>query len=57
MNNAGIIRDRVLVNMTEEEWDLVMHVDLNGHFVPTRWAATLLARAVQGRAGTSARLS
>jgi NAD(P)-dependent dehydrogenase (short-subunit alcohol dehydrogenase family) len=25
--------------MTEEEWDLVMHVDLNGHFVPTRWAA------------------
>jgi NAD(P)-dependent dehydrogenase (short-subunit alcohol dehydrogenase family) len=39
VNNAGIIRDRVLVNMTEEEWDLVMHVDLNGHFVPTRWAA------------------
>jgi NAD(P)-dependent dehydrogenase (short-subunit alcohol dehydrogenase family) len=40
VNNAGIIRDRVLVNMTEEEWDLVMHVDLNGHFVPTRWAAS-----------------
>ena len=40
VNNAGIIRDRVLVNMTEEEWDLVMHVDVNGHFVPTRWAAT-----------------
>jgi NAD(P)-dependent dehydrogenase (short-subunit alcohol dehydrogenase family) len=40
VNNAGIIRDRVLVNMTEAEWDLVMHVDLNGHFVPTRWAAT-----------------
>ena len=40
VNNAGIIRDRVLVNMTEEEWDLVMHVDLKGHFVPTRWAAT-----------------
>ncbi len=39
VNNAGIIRDRVLVNMTEEEWDLVMHVDVNGHFVPTRWAA------------------
>jgi NAD(P)-dependent dehydrogenase (short-subunit alcohol dehydrogenase family) len=40
VNNAGIIRDRVLVNMTEEEWDVVMHVDVNGHFVPTRWAAT-----------------
>ncbi|MGD0985006.1 MAG: SDR family oxidoreductase [Acidimicrobiales bacterium] len=39
VNNAGIIRDRVLVNMTEEEWDIVMHVDVNGHFVPTRWAA------------------
>ena len=40
VNNAGIIRDRVLVNMTEEEWDHVMHVNLNGHFVPTRWAAS-----------------
>jgi NAD(P)-dependent dehydrogenase (short-subunit alcohol dehydrogenase family) len=40
VNNAGIIRDRVLVNMTEEEWDAVMHVNVNGHFVPTRWAAT-----------------
>ncbi len=40
VNNAGIIGDRVLVNMTEEEWDLVMHVNVNGHFVPTRWAAT-----------------
>jgi NAD(P)-dependent dehydrogenase (short-subunit alcohol dehydrogenase family) len=40
VNNAGIIGDRVLVNMTQEEWDLVMHVNVNGHFVPTRWAAT-----------------
>lgn len=39
VNNAGILRDRVLVNMTEEEWDLVIHVHLKGHFVPTRWAA------------------
>src|SRR5208282_1928674 len=29
----------VLVNMTEEEWDAVIHVHLKGHFVPTRWAA------------------
>jgi NAD(P)-dependent dehydrogenase (short-subunit alcohol dehydrogenase family) len=40
VNNAGILRDRVLVNMTEDEWDAVIHVHLKGHFVPTRWAAT-----------------
>ncbi len=39
VNNAGILRDRVLVNMTEEEWDSVIQVHLRGHFVPTRWAA------------------
>jgi NAD(P)-dependent dehydrogenase (short-subunit alcohol dehydrogenase family) len=39
VNNAGILRDRVLVNMTEEEWDAVVEVHLKGHFVPTRWAA------------------
>jgi NAD(P)-dependent dehydrogenase (short-subunit alcohol dehydrogenase family) len=39
VNNAGILRDRVLVNMTEAEWDAVVEVHLKGHFVPTRWAA------------------
>ncbi len=39
VNNAGILRDRVLVNMTEDEWDDVVRVHLRGHFVPTRWAA------------------
>jgi len=39
VNNAGILRDRVLVNMSEEEWDAVVHVHLKGHFVPTRHAA------------------
>lgn len=39
VNNAGILRDRVLVNMSEEEWDSVIHVHLKGHFVPTRHAA------------------
>ena len=39
VNNAGILRDRVIVNMTEDEWDAVIHVHLKGHFVPTRWAA------------------
>ena len=39
VNNAGILRDRVLVNMTEDEWDAVIAVHLKGHFAPTRWAA------------------
>ena len=39
VNNAGILRDRYLVNMTEQEWDDVVRVHLKGHFVPTRWAA------------------
>ncbi|MFI5042599.1 MAG: SDR family oxidoreductase [Acidimicrobiales bacterium] len=40
VNNAGILRDRVIVNMTEEEWDAVVKVHLKGHFVPTRFAAS-----------------
>ncbi len=39
INNAGILRDRVLVNMSEADWDSVVHVHLKGHFVPTRHAA------------------
>src|SRR5438552_7000502 len=39
VNNAGILRDRVIVNMTEEEWDAVINVHLKGHFCPTRHAA------------------
>jgi len=39
VNNAGILRDRVLVNMTEQEWDTVISVHLKGHFCPTRFAA------------------
>jgi len=39
VNNAGLVRDRMLVNMSEDEWDLVVKVDLKGHFVPLRHAA------------------
>ncbi len=39
VNNAGILRDRVIVNMTEQEWDSVIHVHLKGHFCPTKFAA------------------
>jgi len=38
VNNAGILRDRTIFNMTEEEWDAVIHVHLKGHFAPTRHA-------------------
>ncbi len=40
VNNAGILRDRVLANMTEEEWDAVIKVHLKGTFAPSRWAAS-----------------
>jgi NAD(P)-dependent dehydrogenase (short-subunit alcohol dehydrogenase family) len=39
VNNAGILRDRMLSNMTEEEWDAVVRVHLKGTFAPARWAA------------------
>jgi NAD(P)-dependent dehydrogenase (short-subunit alcohol dehydrogenase family) len=39
VNNAGILRDRVVVNMTEQEWDSVVAVHLKGHFAPTHFAA------------------
>ena len=39
INNAGILRDRMLTNMTEEEWDAVIAVHLKGTFAPSRWAA------------------
>lgn len=40
VNNAGILRDRAIVNMSEQEWDECTGVNLKGHFVPTRWAAS-----------------
>jgi NAD(P)-dependent dehydrogenase (short-subunit alcohol dehydrogenase family) len=50
VNNAGILRDRVLVNMTEADWDSVITVHLKGHFVPTRHAASYWrARTKEGR--------
>ncbi len=52
VNNAGILRDRVIVNMTEAEWDAVMAVHMKGHFVPTRWAAAYWRE--QSKAGNNA---
>lgn len=53
VNNAGILRDRVLVNMTEAEWDAVIAVHLKGHFAPTRWAAAYWRE--QHKAGSTER--
>ncbi|HLY83240.1 MAG TPA: SDR family NAD(P)-dependent oxidoreductase, partial [Acidimicrobiales bacterium] len=55
INNAGILRDRVLVNMTEDEWDSVINVHRKGHFVPLRFAATYWRE--QTKAGKSVRAS
>jgi NAD(P)-dependent dehydrogenase (short-subunit alcohol dehydrogenase family) len=55
VNNAGILRDRVLVNMTEQEWDAVIHVHLKGHFCPTRHAAAYWRE--QSKAGSPLKAS
>jgi NAD(P)-dependent dehydrogenase (short-subunit alcohol dehydrogenase family) len=55
VNNAGILRDRVIVNMTEQEWDAVIHVHLKGHFCPTRFAAAYWRE--QSKAGTPVKAS
>src|SRR5205085_2902812 len=55
VNNAGILRDRMLTNMTPSEWDDVIRVHLRGHFVPTRWAATYWRE--QAKAGKTVKAS
>ena len=40
VNNAGIVRDGVLVNLTEDAWDSVVGVHLKGHAATIHWAAT-----------------
>jgi NAD(P)-dependent dehydrogenase (short-subunit alcohol dehydrogenase family) len=39
VNNAGIVRDQMLVSMDEAEWDDVLRINLKGHFAPLRHAA------------------
>ena len=53
VNNAGITRDRMLVNMSEQEWDSVLTVHLKGHFAPTRHAAAYWRE--QSKAGEDVR--
>jgi NAD(P)-dependent dehydrogenase (short-subunit alcohol dehydrogenase family) len=39
VNNAGFLRDRMMANLDEEQWDAVIRVHLKGHFAPLRHAA------------------
>jgi NAD(P)-dependent dehydrogenase (short-subunit alcohol dehydrogenase family) len=55
VNNAGILRDRVLVNLSEQDWDSVINVHLKGHFVPTRHAAAYWRE--QAKAGHTVKAS
>ncbi len=53
VNNAGITRDRMLFNMTDEDWDQVIAVHLRGHFLLTRNAATYWrAKAKEAKEGS-----
>ena len=49
VNNAGILRDRMIFNMTEEEWDAVIAVHLKGSFAVTRAAAPRFREQRWGR--------
>ena len=49
VNNAGILRDRMLFKMSEEEWDAVLAVHLKGSFNMTRAAAPYFKEQQSGR--------
>ncbi|MFH8568457.1 SDR family oxidoreductase [Streptomyces sp. NPDC017993] len=50
VNNAGFLRDRMLVNLEEDEWDAVLRVHLKGHFLPLKHAsAHWRSEAKEGR--------
>ncbi len=56
VNNAGILRDRMLVNMTEAEWDAVIKVHLKGTFGPSHFAAAHWRERAKAGEAVDARL-
>jgi NAD(P)-dependent dehydrogenase (short-subunit alcohol dehydrogenase family) len=48
VNNAGILRDRMIFNMSEEEWDMVIAVHLKGHFNVCRHASVVFRQQRSG---------
>jgi len=49
INVAGILRDRMVFNMPEEDWDAVIRVHLKGHFATIKPAAILFRQQRSGR--------
>ncbi|MFT4865361.1 MAG: NAD(P)-dependent dehydrogenase (short-subunit alcohol dehydrogenase family) [Ilumatobacter sp.] len=56
VNNAGILRDRMLANMTEQEWDAVINVHLKGTFAPARHAAAYWREQSKAGNGVAGRI-
>jgi NAD(P)-dependent dehydrogenase (short-subunit alcohol dehydrogenase family) len=56
VNNAGILRDRMLFSMTEEEWDAVIRVHLKGTFAPSHHAAAYWRERSKAGVAVDARL-
>ena len=56
VNNAGILRDRMLFSMTEEEWDAVINVHLKGTFATSRHAAVYWRERAKAGATNDARI-
>jgi 3-oxoacyl-[acyl-carrier protein] reductase len=53
VNNAGVLRDRMLFNMSDEEWDLVIRVHLRGHFLLSRNASAYWRAQAKAAGGTT----
>jgi 3-oxoacyl-[acyl-carrier protein] reductase len=49
VNNAGITRDKLLMRMSDEDWDLVLNVNLKGAFIMTRAVVKHMARQRRGK--------
>lgn len=49
VNNAGITRDRLLIRMTDEDWDAVLAVNLKGAFITTKFVSRFMARQRAGK--------
>ncbi|HVV76681.1 MAG TPA: SDR family oxidoreductase [Mycobacteriales bacterium] len=56
VNNAGFLRDRMLISMSIEEWDAVNRVHLRGHFCPLRHAGAYWREQSKAGAAVDARI-
>lgn len=56
VNNAGFLRDRMVVSTSAEEWDAVIRVHLRGHFCPTRHATAFWREAAKAGRSVDARI-